>query len=134
MNNASIDDVTPKEWDDLKNTNGRSDQEMLDALDTKMETDMFSHQTEHIKNVSHQIDNVNSPVHYNSGNVECIDAIEAMLSPQEFIGYLRGNSLKYRWRFLYKGKPIEDLKKADWYEQKLYNFFKENESVLGQKN
>tara|TARA_R110000787_G_scaffold173835_2_gene286427 strand:- start:158 stop:532 length:375 start_codon:yes stop_codon:yes gene_type:complete len=124
MARTSIDDVTPREWDNLKNTNGRSDQEMLDALDTKMETDTFNH----------QIDNVNSPVHYNSGNVECIDAIEAMLSPQEFIGYLRGNSLKYRWRFLYKGKPIEDLKKADWYEQKLYNFFKENESVLGQKN
>ena len=65
-----------------------------------------------------KIDYVNNPPHYNNGNIECIDAIEAMLSPEEFIGYLRGNSLKYRWRFRYKN-GIEDLKKAEWYENRL---------------
>ena len=49
---------------------------------------------------------------------ECIEAIEAMLSHEEFIGYLRGNSLKYRWRFRYKDF-IQDLDKATWYEAKL---------------
>ena len=39
---------------------------------------------------------VNCPQHYNSGDIECIDAMEAMLSRKEFIGYLRGNSFKYR--------------------------------------
>ena len=63
-------------------------------------------------------DLVNSPSHYNNGKIECIDAIEAMLSHEEFVGYLRGNSLKYRWRFPYKN-GIQDLKKADWYENKL---------------
>ena len=139
MVRASIDDVSPQEWDaynrrhiqslkdsDNYNKTGLTDQESINALNEKMETDM-------LESYSRKPDNVNSPVHYNSGNVECIEAIEAMLSPQEFIGYLRGNSLKYRWRFLYKGKPIEDLDKAEWYELKLYNFFKENESVLGQK-
>ena len=38
-------------------------------------------------------DLVNNPDHYNQGEIECIDAIEAMLSKREFIGYLRGNSL-----------------------------------------
>ena len=77
------------------------------------------------KNVSKQLkDNVNSPVHYNSGKVECIEAIEAMLTPDEYIGYLRGNSFKYRWRFRYKGKPVEDLQKADWYEARLEEFLK----------
>ena len=63
-------------------------------------------------------DPVNNPPHYNNGNIECIDAIEAMLSHEEFIGYLRGNSLKYRWRFRYKN-GVQDLDKADWYETKL---------------
>ena len=72
-----------------------------------------------------KIDYVNNPPHYNNGNIECIDAIEAMLSPEEFIGYLRGNSLKYRWRFRYKN-GIEDLQKAEWYENRL----KEERNIL----
>ena len=63
-------------------------------------------------------DKVNHPEHYNQGTIECIDAIEAMLSQEEFVGYLRGNSLKYRWRFRYKN-GIEDLRKAEWYEKRL---------------
>ena len=39
-------------------------------------------------------DMVNNPDHYNQGDIECIDAIRAMLTDEEFIGYLRGNSLK----------------------------------------
>ena len=63
-------------------------------------------------------DLINNPAHYNQGGIECIDAIEAMLSKEEFIGYLRGNSQKYRWRFRYKN-GIQDLKKAEWYEKRL---------------
>jgi len=63
-------------------------------------------------------DLVNNPKHYNQGEIECIDAIRAMLSDEEFIGYLRGNSLKYRWRFRYKN-GIQDLEKAEWYERRL---------------
>ena len=135
MSRASIDDVTPEEWDAYNrkriqamkdpnnyNKNGETDQESIDALDTKMETDIFKpyhHETDHIANVAKQLDNnVNSPSHYNSGAIECIDAIEAMLSYEEFVGYLRGNSLKYRWRFRYKN-GIEDLRKAEWYERRL---------------
>ena len=63
-------------------------------------------------------DLVNHPPHYNRGDIECIDAIRSMLSDEEFIGYLRGNSLKYRWRFRFKN-GVEDLKKAEWYEERL---------------
>jgi hypothetical protein len=66
-------------------------------------------------------DNVNNPPHYNKGDIECIDGIEAMLTGEEYIGYLRGNSLKYRWRFRYKN-GIEDLQKAAWYENRLMEF------------
>ena len=70
-------------------------------------------------------DLVNSPPHYNKGAIECIDAIEAMLTHEEYVGYLRGNSLKYRWRFRYKN-GIQDLEKAEWYEQRLMETLKEN--------
>lgn len=63
-------------------------------------------------------DPVNSPSHYNTGGIECFDAMLAMLTREEMIGYLRGNSFKYRWRFRHKG-GAEDLKKAEWYEKKL---------------
>jgi hypothetical protein len=54
-------------------------------------------------------------VHYNTGSVECIEAIKASMSDTEFKGYLKGNAMKYLWRYDYKGKPVEDLKKAQWY-------------------
>ena len=72
-------------------------------------------------------DLVNNPPHYNKGDIECIDAIEAMLTLEEYIGYLRGNSLKYRWRFRYKN-GVQDLEKAKWYEQRLMETLKQNET------
>ena len=48
-------------------------------------------------------DAVNHPSHYASGGIECISAIEAQLSPEEFQGYLRGNVVKYVWRWREKG-------------------------------
>ena len=70
-------------------------------------------------------DLVNNPDHYNQGEIECIDAIEAMLSKREFIGYLRGNSLKYRWRFPYKD-GVQDLDKAMWYENRLHKILRDS--------
>ena len=64
------------------------------------------------------VDMVNSPPHYNSAGIECIDAIQAALTPEEFRGYCKGNNLKYTWRELYKNKT-EDLNKAAWYLNKL---------------
>jgi hypothetical protein len=58
-------------------------------------------------------------------DIECIDGIEAMLTRDEFIGYLRGNSMKYRWRFPYKN-GTEDLKKAEWYEKRLLRILESN--------
>ena len=65
------------------------------------------------------MDNVNSPPHYKSGDVECIDAIKASMSREQFAGYLKGNVMKYVWRMSYKGKPVEDLRKARWYLERL---------------
>tara|TARA_Y100000031_G_C8027758_1_gene295686 strand:+ start:33 stop:341 length:309 start_codon:yes stop_codon:yes gene_type:complete len=78
-------------------------------------------------------DLVNNPPHYNKGNIECIDAIEAMLTHEEYVGYLRGNSLKYRWRFRYKN-GIQDLEKAKWYENRLMEVLNNNNNNKGAKN
>jgi hypothetical protein len=37
-------------------------------------------------------DVVEKPAHYNQGGIECIQAIEASMSHEEFIGYLKGNA------------------------------------------
>lgn len=66
-------------------------------------------------------DTVNNPDHYNTGAVECIDAIEASMSCEGFKSYCKGNVQKYLWRYDYKGKPVEDLQKAQWYLAKLLN-------------
>ena len=63
-------------------------------------------------------DMVNSPPHYNSGDIECIDAIKESMTPEAFIGYLKGNIQKYIWRYEAK-KGVEDLKKAQWYLNRL---------------
>jgi|TARA_R110000744_G_scaffold239656_4_gene357040 hypothetical protein len=63
-------------------------------------------------------DMVNNPPHYNKHGIECITAIEAALTEEEFKGYVKGNVLKYTWRENYKNK-LEDLKKAAWYLNRL---------------
>lgn len=75
----------------------------------------------------HQTSNdvVNHPDHYTQGDIECIDAIKASMSHDAFCGYLKGNTLKYIWRYQYKKKPIEDLNKALWYLNKLISETKE---------
>ena len=62
-------------------------------------------------------DMVNKPPHYKQGGIECIDAIRAALTPEEFRGYCKGNALKYVWRELHKGGD-ESMQKAAWYINK----------------
>lgn len=59
-------------------------------------------------------DPVAHPSHYTQGGVECIDAIRASMSPTEYRGYLKGNAMKYLWRYD-KKNGAEDLKKAQVY-------------------
>ena len=63
-------------------------------------------------------DEVNSPEHYASGSIECIDAIEASMTPEAFAGYCKGNCQKYLWRYLDKG-GVQSLEKCQWYLQRL---------------
>ena len=69
--------------------------------------------------VGDEEDVVNSPPHYKTGGIEAIEGIEASMGPEAYAGYLKGNIMKYMWRYERKGKPIEDLKKARWYLDRL---------------
>ena len=66
---------------------------------------------------------INDPVnpdHYKKTYAkEVIELIQASLTPEEFTGYCKGNMLKYRFRAGYKGDRDEDLKKSNWYQDKL---------------
>jgi len=66
-------------------------------------------------------DTVNHPPHYTDGGIECIEAIEAQLTAEEYRGYLKGNCAKYIWRERHKG-AVESLKKAQWYIDRLIAF------------
>lgn len=62
-------------------------------------------------------DPVSNPDHY-QGEIECIDAIQAALTAEEFRGFCKGNVLKYVWRERRKGGD-ESLRKAMWYLSRL---------------
>lgn len=66
------------------------------------------------------IESVNHPNHYQSkSGLEAIDVIEAFCDGLEGVeAFCTGNAIKYlcRWQ---KKNGIEDLKKAEWYLQRL---------------
>ena len=133
--NKSIDDESPEEWNKLNkwHRNGPDQHPLFPTKDEKMpEAKMASSYTRqgYKFKTAWGDDDVNSPAHYaDQGAIECIDAMESMLSREEFIGYLRGNSFKYRWRCRDKGNAVKDLRKAQWYENRLLELLKAQETL-----
>lgn len=62
--------------------------------------------------------NEQNPNHYRAGGIEPWDYIKAKFSPTQLAGFALGNVIKYVSRADHKNK-IEDLKKAQWYLNKL---------------
>ena len=54
---------------------------------------------------------ITRPVHYRFGEIECIEAIRAQSTPEEYRGYLKNTVTKYIWRERHKG-GVESLKKG----------------------
>jgi hypothetical protein len=98
---ASINDVTPEEWDAL--------------TDKERYYDNRPYPKE-VKSVT-EPDPVESPAHYNVGEVQAIDYIQQQLG-SGVKSYLEGSVLKYmhRWRFK---NGVEDLRKARWFLDRL---------------
>ena len=104
----SINNATPQDWDRLQKKHPAIDESLM-----KVYLDMADAEAEEEEDV------VNNPDHYNTGSIECIEGIKASMSAEAFAGYLKGNCMKYLWRYDYKGKQVEDLNKATWYLNKL---------------
>lgn len=63
---------------------------------------------------------VNHPAHYNQGSIEVIDYIEDIGMGEDFCA---GNAIKYLSRYKHKQNPLEDLKKAKWYVERLIGYY-----------
>ena len=120
-----LNDATPAQWDALRKQAPAIEKQKT-GLEAWMKAahDEDSELWEEEEAAHSSWDNevkdvVNNPDHYNTGNIECIEAIEESMSSVAFKGYLKGNCMKYLWRYDYKGKQVEDLQKAGWYLQKL---------------
>ena len=74
-------------------------------------------------------DVVDNPKHYTSGSIECIDAMEAAYGTQAVMWFCMCNAFKYQWRFEQKN-GVEDLKKAQWYQNKYIELKKKWEEAL----
>lgn len=59
-------------------------------------------------------DIVSKPAHYNSYEMETIEAIKGQSTSDEFSGFLKGNIIKYIARYKFKN-GVEDLEKAKFY-------------------
>jgi len=57
-------------------------------------------------------DLVNSPDHYTHGGIETWSYLVAKMGKKGAFWYCLGNAIKYLSRAPYKGKMLEDLKKA----------------------
>lgn len=75
-------------------------------------------------------DNVNHPKHYTEtlNGIEVIDAIEAsMQNKDEWVGFLKGQVIKYLARLGQKDDKLQDAKKAQWYMNRLVTFLEKHD-------
>jgi hypothetical protein len=136
-----LNDATPAEWDQLRKkrpffemANDKADavfNKWFDPAIAEAEAEENKQAEKALERLllldaSDDEDSVNHPTHYNSGGIECIQAIEASMELDAFQGYLKGNILKYIWRMSYKGKALEDCEKAQWYLNKLISTLEDN--------
>lgn len=64
---------------------------------------------------------INHPKRYGGENnpYECIKVLKAWLTPEEYAGFLKGNVIKYLCRCGKKDEALQELKKSEWYLEKL---------------
>ena len=121
IRNECTCDFIENVYERAKNVNNNSLSNIYD-IERNYET-IFgkTSETKDEKDKSKTEDMVNHPSHYTSGGVECIDAITSALSSYEdsVDSWLVGQVIKYLWRAPLKGKYEEDIKKAQFYLNRL---------------
>lgn len=73
---------------------------------------------------------VEHPTHYCQGSIECIDALNAMVEGWDdpVAAVLAWQTVKYIWRHPFKGKPLEDIRKAQFYLARMEERYLESEA------
>ena len=76
-------------------------------------------------------DEVHNPSHYQVADQSVQDIIKLSFTHQEYMGWLRGNIIKYRMRAGIKNKDtiIQDLDKANKYQEFYNRYLKENDGT-----
>ena len=69
-------------------------------------------------------DKIEHPPHYTKGKIE----MSQFIRDQDF-NWDAGNVIKYLYRYRYKGTPLDDLKKAQWYLKQLIEKEKKDEKI-----
>jgi len=115
----SIDDALPEEWDAVRKEryyDNRSPEDYIDGPFGPIHKSELG--ADNAVPYAPSPDPVNQPQHYRVGEVEAIDYIAQQLG-SGVKDYLLGNVHKYLHRHRFKGQALEDLRKADWYLQRL---------------
>lgn len=79
-----------------------------------------------IKSVKNTRNPVHHPSHYGGADnpYEAIKVLEARMTREEVIGYLKATVYTYNDRAKYKGNELEDYEKAAWFQNRLVTFMK----------
>ena len=110
-----LSDATPMEWDRVKADRYTDNRDPKEAECTLIKTPAPEGSFEWAP----EPDPVNSPTHYtHGGDIECIDAIDAMLGRDGSFKYYEGTMLKYLWRWRHKG-GVESLRKLRFFVDRL---------------
>lgn len=62
--------------------------------------------------------------YYDVGGIETIDIMKAKLTPEQYVGYLLGNIIKYSSRANHKGSFHRDMEKVAVYSKELSDYGK----------
>ena len=101
----------------------------LSVKDTPRTTETAAATPSPTATVNKTYDAVNHPYHYTRGGIECIDALEAMVTSYTDDPVLAGLAwqvMKYIWRAPLKKNLLQDLKKADFYLDRMIAHLEEN--------
>lgn len=68
--------------------------------------------------------------YYDVGGIETIEIIRAKLTPEQYMGYLLGNVIKYSCRHSHKGQPLRDAEKLRVYSTLLNKLYDQGMAVI----
>ena len=73
---------------------------------------------------------VNSPSHYNQGDIECIDAMVSAFGEYSTAEFCKINAFKYLWRLGHKDDETQEIGKIKWYLDKYLELKKSIEQKI----